>query len=152
MFEKFLEHLGYGGPKWAMRSARAWFPACANQPRWSEEEERRRLGHWAPGSQTMDTYDRALCTTELRLRNSIFEKITVEGWFPTQSSEVRNKSIKDNTSATKTPPISQPLLKIENNDPSEGGGGSEKATPAESEGQPNGESPTSSVSWHNVSV
>ena len=72
MFHRLCEHLGYEGPKRTLRSARAWFPTCANQLEWSEEE-RRRLGHWAPGSQMMDTYDRALCTAELRLRSSIFE-------------------------------------------------------------------------------
>ena len=96
LFKKLCEHLGYEDPKWTLHSARAWFPTCANQLGWSEEE-RRRLGHWAPGSQMMDTYDRALRTTELRLRSSIFEKITIADWVPTHSFEVPNKAITDDT-------------------------------------------------------
>ena len=87
MFKKLCEFLGYQNPKWTLHSARNWFPTCANQLGWSEDD-RRRLGHWAPGSQMMERYDRAICTTELRLRSSILGMITDSKWTPTQAFEV----------------------------------------------------------------
>ena len=49
-------------------------------------EDREKLGRWAPGSLMPDRYDRATCTTELRLRNEILERIR-SGWEPTNSFE-----------------------------------------------------------------
>ena len=43
-------------PNWAIDRPRAWFPTRANQLGRSEGE-RRRLGHWAPGSKMIDAYD-----------------------------------------------------------------------------------------------
>ena len=42
-----------------------------------------------------DKYDRAICATELRLRNEILEKVRTESWRPTDSFEipVRNTKI-----------------------------------------------------------
>ena len=73
--------------KWTLHSARNWLPTCANQLGWTQED-RRKLGHWAANSEMMDRYDRALCTTELRLRNGIVSRISAEGWAPTASFEV----------------------------------------------------------------
>ena len=50
------------------------FPNCANQLRFPREE-RERLGHWAPGSAAPGRYDKAVCATEIRLRNEILQKI-----------------------------------------------------------------------------
>lgn len=113
MFRKLCEYLGYENPKWAMRSARAWFPTCASQLGWSEDD-RMRLWHWAPGSQMMDTYDGALFTAELRFRNDIFEKITARGWVPTQSFEVPKKCIDPHEQ--RGPGQVQVPLEIENGD------------------------------------
>ena len=90
LFKRICEFLGYKNPKWTLHSARNWFPTCANQLGWSEED-RRKLGHWAPGSLMMERYDKAVCTTELRLRSSIFGMITDRSWVPTQSYEVPNQ-------------------------------------------------------------
>ena len=77
--------------KWALHSARNWLPTCAIRLGWSEED-RRTLGRWASNSEMMGRYDRALCATELRLRNGILSKITGENWFATASLEVPNDS------------------------------------------------------------
>ena len=87
MFRKLCEYMGYEKPIRTLHSARSWFPTCAAQLGWSEDD-RRRLGHWAPGSDMMETYDRAVCTSELRLRNTIMGKITSEGRSPTKAFEV----------------------------------------------------------------
>ena len=102
MFRKLCEYMGYEKPIWTLHSARAWFPTCAAQLGWSEDD-RRRLGHWAPGSAMMETYDRADCTSELRLRNTIMGKIAIEGWSPTKAFEVPpTDSIENN------PPVQEP--------------------------------------------
>ena len=102
MFRKTCEFLGYKNPKWTLHSARNWFPTCANQLGWSEDD-RRRLGHWAPGSFTMEKYDRDICTTELRLGSSIFGTITDNKWEPTPAFEVP-KPLANSLDANQTNP------------------------------------------------
>ena len=80
-FRRICVILGFEQPKWTLRSARAWCPTCANQLGWSEED-RRKLGRWAPGFSTMDHYDRAVCTTELRIRNIILWEIRDDARAP----------------------------------------------------------------------
>ena len=87
LFRRTCAQLGFEKPKWALRSARAWFPTCANQLGWSPDD-RRKLGHWAPGSVMMEHYDRAVCTTELRLRGNILGGIRNDAWAPTPAFQV----------------------------------------------------------------
>ena len=69
-----------------VHSFRNWAPTCADQLRFPREE-RERLGRWAPGSAMPDRYDKAVCATELRLRNEILEKIR-PGWRPRNEFEL----------------------------------------------------------------
>ena len=69
-----------------LHSFRGRAPTCANQLRFPREE-RGRLGHWAPGSNMPDRYDKATCAAELRLRGEILNKIW-EGWRPQKAFEV----------------------------------------------------------------
>ena len=107
LFKKICEFLGHKDPKWTLHSARNWFPTCANQLGWSEDD-RRKLGHWAPGSQMMEKYDRAVCTTELRLRSSIFGMITDSKWTPTAAFEVPLSLVKGEAMASNQTAISEP--------------------------------------------
>ena len=91
MFRCLCTTLGFKDPKWTLHSPRAFFPTCANQLGWSEED-RRKIGHWAPGSVMMEHYDRAVCTTELRLRDDILRRVRTQNWVPTGSFEVPNAS------------------------------------------------------------
>ena len=59
--------------KCKLHSFRAWAPTCATQLG-GHREDRGRLSHWAPGSAMPDRYDRAICTTELKVRERIFAK------------------------------------------------------------------------------
>ena len=86
MFREICDFLGRRNHKWTLHIPMDWFPICANQLGWSEDD-RRRLGHWAPGSQMMERYDRAACATELRLGSAIFGKITNGQWEPARSFE-----------------------------------------------------------------
>ena len=70
-----------------IHSARAWLPTCARQLLYPRED-REKLGRWAPGSVMPDRYDRAVCSTELRLRYEILSKVREEQWRPTNSFEV----------------------------------------------------------------
>ena len=73
-----------------IHSPRTWAATCANQLLYSRED-REKLGRWAPGSLMPDVYDRAVCVTELRLRDQILEKIR-NGWSPSQSFETPGKN------------------------------------------------------------
>ena len=109
MFKKIFEFLGHEKPKWTLRSARAWFPTCANQLGRSEDG-RRRLGHWDPGSQMMETYDRDVCATELRLGRSISGMITDRKWSPTAAFEAP-RPISDTNEGSVVPGIT-PTVEI----------------------------------------
>ena len=69
-----------------LHSPRAWYATCAAQLLFSLEQ-REKLCHWQPGSIMPDTYDRAVCAVELRLRNSILNRVD-DGWQPADSFEV----------------------------------------------------------------
>ena len=69
-----------------LHSPRAFLATCANQLSFPREE-REKLGRWAPGSVMPERYDRATCTTELRLRDNILAQIQ-NGWKPTRAYEV----------------------------------------------------------------
>ena len=45
------------------------------------------LGHWAPGSDMPDHYDRAYCAAELRLRDSVLARVA-DGWAPARAFEI----------------------------------------------------------------
>ena len=72
-----------------IHSPRSWASTCANQLLYSRED-REKLGRWAPGSLMPDLYDRAVCATELRLRDEILNKIR-EGWSPSLPFETPGK-------------------------------------------------------------
>ena len=72
-----------------MRSPRAVLPTWAAQLGWGEED-RTALGRWAPNSEMPNWYGRAVCNTELRLRNDIATKVS-EGWKPTGAFELPTK-------------------------------------------------------------
>ena len=91
---KIAMSLGYTN-KYNLHSFRGWGPTCANQlnpPR----EERERLGHWAPGGMMPDSYDKAVCATELKLRGEIFSEIR-PGWRPPNAFQVRTPERPANT-------------------------------------------------------
>ena len=133
MFKKLCDYLGYENTKYTLHSARAWLPTCASQLGWSEGD-RRRLGHWAPGSVMMETYDRAVCTSELRLRGSIFHKITDENWEPEKEFEA--PAVKDSPAPTLVggSAITTVVKAVTNDNPSEGGPGCGKGEPGETLG------------------
>ena len=55
-------------------------------PNWGRSEDgRMALGHRAPGSAMMETYNRAVCATGLRMPNSISGKIPNERWHATKA-------------------------------------------------------------------
>ena len=80
-------HLGFP-PLLTRHSPRTWFATCARQLLFSKDE-RNMLGHWAPNSDMPDRYDRAYCATELRLRNSVLQRVA-DGWCPAHAFEVPN--------------------------------------------------------------
>ena len=139
MFKKLCEFLGYKNPKWTLRSARNWFPTCASQLGWSEDD-RRKLGHWAPGSYMMEKYDRAICTTELRLRSSIFGMITDKKWEPTPAFEVPLTLTDSHEGVLVNPPV-----KEKDDESHEDTQGKRTETVEESD------SSTSSITWDNKS-
>ena len=53
-------------------------PTAANQMNFNRRELNI-IGHWASSSKMPDRYDRAVCATELLLRNTIIQKV-VSGW------------------------------------------------------------------------
>ena len=59
---------------------------CARQLLFSMED-RDMLGHWRNGTEMPNLYDRAECETELRLRNTVIERIH-EGWRPAHAFEI----------------------------------------------------------------
>ena len=67
-------------------SPRNFYATCARQLLYSKEE-RNTLGHWKADSEMCDRYDRAVCATELKLRNSILAKLD-GGWRPVPEFEV----------------------------------------------------------------
>ena len=73
-----------------LHSARTRFATCARQLEFSLEE-RTALGHWKPGSLMPNLYDRAVCATELKLRNKILEEIKA-GWEPVHAFEIPNNT------------------------------------------------------------
>ena len=104
---KIEEFLGF--PKSSeLHSFRNWAPTVANQLRFPREE-RERLGHWAPRSITPDRYGKAVCATELRLRNEILTKVR-SGWRPQDAFELENpksdavSDVDSDTSETSTCP------------------------------------------------
>ena len=76
---------------YTLHSPRAVLPTWAAQLGW-HKEDRTALGRWAPNSEMPNWYDRAVCNTELRLRNTILSKYN-EGWKPSGAFELpMNKS------------------------------------------------------------
>ena len=73
-----------------LHSFRGWLPTCASQLQF-EREKREKLGRWGPGSIMPELYDRAVCATELSLRNDILTSITEKGWRPAASFEIPGK-------------------------------------------------------------
>ena len=151
MFRKLCEHMGYEKPVWTLHSARAWFPTCAAQLGWSEDD-RRRLGHWAPGSAMMETYDRAFCTSELRLRSKILGNITIDGWQPTKEFEVPQQIGDANNVQNGGSPSNQATLKIKDSPATQEVAGLVKNEQNDDVGESGDESSTSSVTWDNESV
>ena len=76
---------GFGGI-YTLRSPSAVLPTWAAQLGW-HKEDRTALGRWAPNSEMPNWYDRAVCNTELRLRNTILSKYN-EGWKPSGAFEL----------------------------------------------------------------
>ena len=72
-----------------LHSARTWFATCARQLMFGLED-RTTLGHWKEGSKMPNLYDRAVCATELNLRNQILQKLH-SGWTPTHAFEIPNE-------------------------------------------------------------
>ena len=83
---RIITHFGLT-MKVTLHSPRNWAATCAHQLKYPREE-RETIGHWAPGSLMPDRYDRAVCSTELRIRNDIFSRIRDEGWQPTPAFEI----------------------------------------------------------------
>ena len=83
------EKLGFS-LKLKIHSPRAWFSTCAHQLLYPRED-REKLGRWAPGSLMPDLYDRAICATELRLRDEILNRIRSGGWEPSNAFETPGK-------------------------------------------------------------
>ena len=75
-----------------LHSPRTFFATCAGQLRFSREE-REKLGRWAPGSVMPERYDRAVCVTELRIRDDIVSRIVRDGWRPEASFAVPAKGL-----------------------------------------------------------
>ena len=79
----------FGFPKLlTIQRPRNFYATCARQLLFSKEE-RNTLGHWKADSEMRNTYDRAVCATELRLRDSILNKID-GGWRPAPAFEIPN--------------------------------------------------------------
>ena len=51
-----------------------WAPTCARQLR-IRREERELIGNWAPGSKMPDRYDKSVCSTELKIMESILQQV-----------------------------------------------------------------------------
>ena len=88
-----------------LHSPRTWFSTCARQLL-VKKEDRTTLGRRAPDCDMPGRYDRAVCATELRLRNTISEKAR-GGWRPAHAFEVPQKDGKavkgkDSSSAAST--------------------------------------------------
>ena len=77
----------FGATQAKLHSFRNWGPTCARQLRFPREE-REVIGHWAPGSRMPDHYDKAVCATELKLREAMLAKLR-EGWRPSKDFEVQ---------------------------------------------------------------
>ena len=93
--------------KLKLHSPRNFFTTCASQLLFPLEQ-REKLGHCAKGSAMPGRYDRAFCTTELRLRDDIISRIS-GGWrpqiafeVPTRAKEQGEEESCDSTSATST--------------------------------------------------
>ena len=82
---KIARELGYSD-KINLHPFRGWAPTCASQLNFPRED-RGKLGHWAPGSIMPERYDKAICATELKLRDTIFSKLR-SGWRPQHAFQV----------------------------------------------------------------
>ena len=71
----------------SLHSFRGWLPTCASQLQFAREK-REKLGRWSANSAMPELYDRAVCATELALRNDILRSITEDGWRPAPSFEI----------------------------------------------------------------
>ena len=71
---------------YTLHSPRAVLPTWAAKLGW-HKEDRTTLGRWAPNSEMSNWYDRAVCNTELRLRNTILSKYN-EGRKPSGAFEL----------------------------------------------------------------
>ena len=85
--------------KLKLHSPRTFFATCASQLRFPREE-REKLGHWVAGSVMPERYDRAVCVTELAIRDDIIRRITMDGWRPVNSFSVPTPSNPANTNST----------------------------------------------------
>ena len=95
MVRLISDELGFNKGELSLHSARNFLPTCASQLGW-DLDDRRKVGHWAPGSEMPGKYDRAFCVTEQRLRGNIFSKIG-GGWAPAISYEVPNVTERGNS-------------------------------------------------------
>ena len=75
-----------------LRSARTWFSTCDRQLLFRLEDQSA-LGHWGEGRKMPNLYDRAVCATELNLRNRILQKIH-SGRASAHAFEAPEKSLK----------------------------------------------------------
>ena len=99
----------------------------------------------------METYDRAVCATELRLRDAIFGKITTEGWHPTKAFEAPKSVENENTPIIGGSAQTPAILHVEDGHP----GTNESVTAVcktHASEASESDSSTSSITWDNVSV
>ena len=74
---------GPNGESYTLRPPKNLFPIAANQMNF-DQRELNIIGHWSSSSRIPERYDRAVCATELLLRNAIIQKF-VSGWDLTPS-------------------------------------------------------------------
>ena len=79
-FRALFSTIGQKSSNCTLHSPRTVLNTYAAQLGW-HKEERSVIGRWAHGSAMPDTYDRARCVTELKLRSSVLENIA-NGWNP----------------------------------------------------------------------
>ena len=84
-----LDKLCGFGEKFTLRSPRDVLPTWGAQLGW-RKEDRTALGRRAPISEMPNRFDRAVCNTELRLRNEIIQREN-EGWKPSASFDLPKK-------------------------------------------------------------
>ena len=74
------------GESYTLHSPKNLFPAVGNQMDFNQKELNI-IGHWSSSSKMPERYDRAVCATELLLRNTIIPNF-VSGWSLAPSSHL----------------------------------------------------------------